>query len=186
MPLTVAARTDRTGGEAVRRDLSDEGSRVDISVPAAHAAGFLPGSRSAGDLAAHFVRAGWSSRSSSWEAYEVETPWARLEIEPLDDGLLVHGGTHLDPDRFDALVTVLSARRGPFSVEFSGEDGGLLREVADGAAPPQGAVAPSEAAVTPPRAEPEPPPRADAPVRAAGRPRQGLRQRVTDLFTHKG
>ncbi len=116
-------------------DLSDEGSPFATSVPAADVAGVFPGSRSAADLAAHFVRAGWSSRSSSWEGYEVETSWARLEIDALDDGVLVHGGTHLDPDRFDALVAVLSARRLPFSVEFYGEDGGLLRETAGGRRP---------------------------------------------------
>ncbi|MFG2235726.1 hypothetical protein ACGFNX_37955 [Streptomyces sp. NPDC048723] len=152
-------------------DLSDEGSPFGTDVtgrPVADVAGLFPGRRSAADLAAFFVRAGWSSRSSSWEGYEVESPLARLEIEPVDDGVLLHG--EADAGRLDALTAVLSARGLPFSVEFYGEDGALLSEVRVG---PVGSVVGS-AVGSVGRQEP--------PVR----PRQGLRQRLTDLFTRKG
>ncbi|MEV7559449.1 hypothetical protein [Streptomyces sp. NPDC089795] len=171
MPFTVAARTDkpdRGAGCGARPacceggpvDLSDEGSPFDpdtTGATVADVAGRFPGRGSAVDLAAFLVRAGWSSRSSSWEGYEVESPLARLEIEPADDGVLLHG--QADAGRLDALIAVLSARGLPFSVEFYGEDGALLREVRTG---PAGLTSP--------------------PVR----PRQGLRQRLTDLFTRKG
>ncbi|MFG2481163.1 MULTISPECIES: hypothetical protein [Streptomyces] len=149
-------------------DLSDEGSPFDadvIGMPVADVAGLFPGRRSASDLAAFFVRAGWSSRSSSWEGYEVESPLARLEIEPVDAGVLLHG--EADAGRLDALVAVLSARRLPFSVEFYEEEGALLREVRVGPADLAGPAGPRQQ---------------DLPVR----PRQGLRQRLTDLFTRKG
>ncbi|MFD7781833.1 hypothetical protein ACFV4Q_01770 [Streptomyces nojiriensis] len=179
MPFTVAARTDKpdrgTGRgarparcEGVPMDLSDEESPFDADVtgmPVADVAGLFPGRGSAADLAAFFVRAGWSSRSSSWEGYEVQSPLARLEIEPVDAGVLFHG--EADAGRLDALTAVLSARGLPFSVEFHGEDGALLREVRVG---PAGLAGP-----TGPRQQ-------DPPVR----PRQGPRQRPTDLFTRKG
>ncbi len=152
-------------------DLSDEGSPFDtdvIGAPVADVAGVFPGHRSAGDLAAFFVRAGWSSRSSSWEGHEVESPLGRLEIEPVHDGVLLHG--EADAGRLDALTAVLSARGLPFSVEFYGEDCALLREVHVGLVGSRGPVGPAG------------PRRQGLPVR----PRQGLRQRLTDLFTRKG
>ncbi|WP_234313972.1 hypothetical protein [Streptomyces sp. NRRL S-575] len=141
-------------------DLSDEGAPFDADatgLPVVDVAGRFPGRRSAADLAAFLVRAGWSSRSSSWEGYDVQSPLARLEIEPVGDGVLLHG--QADAGRLDALVAVLSARGLPFAVEFHGEDGAVLREVRVGPADP----------VSPPV-----------------RPRQGPRQRLTDLFTRKG
>ncbi|MEY2229616.1 hypothetical protein [Streptomyces sp. BF23-19] len=155
MPFTVAARTDKpdrgTGGgarpmwcEGAPMDLSDEGSPFDadvIGMPVADVAGLFPGRRSAADLAAFFVRAGWSSRSSSWEGYEVESPPARLEIEPVDAGVLLHG--EADAGRLDALIAVLSARGLPFSVEFYGEDGALLREVREVRVGPAGLAGPT-------------------------------------------
>ncbi|MGZ9932545.1 hypothetical protein ACXNSR_22040 [Streptomyces sp. NC-S4] len=195
MPFTVAARTDRpdpgTGRgagpprcEGVLMELSDEGSPFDtdmIDAPVADVAGVFPGRRSAGDLAAFFVRAGWSSRSSSWEGYEVESPLARLEIEPGHDGVLLHG--EADAGRLDALTAVLSARGLPFSVEFYGEDGVLLREVRMGlvgSRGPAGAAGAAGGSVGP--AGPAGSRQRGLPVR----PRQGMRQRLTDLFTHKG
>ncbi|WKD33318.1 hypothetical protein [Streptomyces xanthophaeus] len=155
-------------------DLSDGGSPFDadvIGMPVADVAGLFPGRRSAADLAAFFVRAGWSSRSSSWEGYEVESPLARLEIEPVDAGVLLRG--EADAGRLDALTAVLSARGLPFSVEFYGEDGALLREVREVC---EVRVGPADLA------GPAGPRQPDLPVR----PRQGLRQRLTDLFTRKG
>ncbi|MFD3465838.1 hypothetical protein ACFWWM_05620 [Streptomyces sp. NPDC058682] len=186
-------------------DLSDEGSPFDTDVigapvagvagagvadvagvavaDVADVAGIFPGHRSAGGLAAFFVRAGWSSRSSSWEGYEVESPLARLEIEPVRDGVLLHG--EADAGRLAALTAVLSARGLPFSVEFYGKDGALLREAhmglvgLVGSMGPVGPVGPLGPAglVGPPG-----PRRQDLPIR----PRQGMRQRLTDLFTRKG
>ncbi|MFJ6047778.1 hypothetical protein [Streptomyces sp. NPDC092307] len=177
MPFTVAARTDKpdrgaAGGarppccEGVPMDLSHEGEPFEADatgLPVVDVAGCFPGRRSAADLAAFLVRAGWSSRSSSWEGYEVQSPSARLEIEPIDDGVLLHG--QADAGRLDALVAVLSARGLPFSAEFYGEDGALVREVRVG---PAELAAPAD------------------PVSPPVRPRQGPRQRLTDLFTRKG
>lgn len=100
MRFTVAARTDRPDRgpdrgrwpprcEGVLRGPSDGGSPFDTDVIGAavadvsavadvvdvagvvDGAGLFPGHRPAGDLAAFFARAGWSSRSSSREGYEV-------------------------------------------------------------------------------------------------------------------
>ncbi|MER7827816.1 hypothetical protein ABTX85_35255 [Streptomyces sp. NPDC096097] len=162
-------------------DLSHEGEPFEADatgLPVVDVAGCFPGRRSAADLAAFLVRAGWSSRSSSWEGYEVQSPSARLEIEPSDDGVLLHG--QADAGRLDALVAVLSARGLPFSVEFYGEDGALVREVRVGPAELAARAAPADLAVPAELAAP-----AD-PVSPPVRPRQGLRQRLTDLFTRKG
>ncbi|MFI8392528.1 hypothetical protein [Streptomyces sp. NPDC085540] len=188
-------------------DLSDEGSPFDTDVigapvegvegvaGVADVAGVFPGHRSAGDLAAFSVRAGWSSRSSSWEGYEVESPLARLEIEPGHDGVLLHG--EADAGRLDALTAVLSARSLPFSVEFYGEDGALLRGEHVGLVRSMGPVGPVDPAgligpagtggpaglVGPASLVEAPGPRRQGlPIR----PRQGMRQRLTDLFTRKG
>ncbi|MGW3322357.1 hypothetical protein [Streptomyces virginiae] len=69
---------------------------------------------------------------------------------------------------------MLGARGLPFFAEFHGEDGALLREVTAGG-PGQGLRV--DLSVDLPVDVP-----ADLPVR----PRQGLRQRPTDLFTRKG
>ncbi|MCX4958952.1 hypothetical protein [Streptomyces virginiae] len=79
-------------------------------------------------------------------------------------------GSSPDAGRLDALTAVLSARGLPFSVEFYGEDGALLREVREVWVGPAGLAGPTG------------PGQQDLPVR----PRQGLRQRLTDLFTRKG
>ncbi|MFB6582990.1 hypothetical protein ACFCYC_37235 [Streptomyces sp. NPDC056402] len=179
-------------------DLSDEGSPFDTDVIGAPVAGVVdvvdvvdvagvfPGHRSAGDVAAFFVRAGWSSRSSSWEGYEVESPLARLEIEPGHDGVLLHG--EADAGRLDALTAVLSARDLPFSVEFYGDDGALLREAHMGLVGLVGSMGPVDpvgpAGLPGPAGlvGPPGPRRQGLPIR----PRQGMRQRLTDLFTRKG
>ncbi|MFD7917177.1 hypothetical protein ACFV30_41995 [Streptomyces sp. NPDC059752] len=136
----------------------------------ADVAGLFPGHRSGGGLAAFFVRAGRSSRSSSREGV--------LQGEA-------------DAGRFDALAAVLSARGLPFSVEFYGEDGALLREVhvglvgfmdpvgPAGRVGPVGPVSPAGPAGL---VGPAGPRRQGLPVR----PRQGMRQRLSDLFTRKG
>jgi hypothetical protein len=45
--------------------------------------GVVQGGRGAAPVAAAFVRAGWSSRSSSWHGYEVETSWGQIELDPI-------------------------------------------------------------------------------------------------------
>ncbi|MFF3315526.1 hypothetical protein ACFYV5_08425 [Streptomyces sp. NPDC003035] len=46
--------------------------------------GVLRGRRNASVVAARFVGAGWSSRSSSWDGYEPQTSWCQVEIDPLN------------------------------------------------------------------------------------------------------
>ncbi|WP_435972187.1 hypothetical protein [Streptomyces sp. Qhu_M48] len=67
-------------------DISDEGQPLD---PVWHeinnnVCGGLAGAPSASWVAERFIGAGWSSRSASWESYEVETGWCRIEVDPTD------------------------------------------------------------------------------------------------------
>lgn len=67
-------------------DISDAGPRLDASWTDLHynVCGVLHGCSDASAVAACFVRAGWRSRSSSWDGYEVETNWCQVEIDPVD------------------------------------------------------------------------------------------------------
>ncbi|MEU2261626.1 hypothetical protein ABZ557_15380 [Streptomyces sp. NPDC019645] len=68
--------------------------------------GTLRGWRDASVAAEHFVRAGWSSRSSSWYGYELETSWCQVEIDPVDGSDLLLNGV-VDPERFHELAGLL-------------------------------------------------------------------------------
>ncbi|MFR9796037.1 hypothetical protein ACL02U_09050 [Streptomyces sp. MS06] len=79
-------------------------------------------------LAELFVRAGWRSRSSSWDAYEVETARCRIELDPVaGDGILLNGV--IAPDRLDALAMLISRFGAGVTLELYDEDGTLHRRV---------------------------------------------------------
>ncbi|MGW7101732.1 hypothetical protein [Streptomyces sp. NPDC054838] len=78
-------------------------------------------------VAERFVGAGWSSRPSSWDAYEVETDWCRMEADPIAGGTLLNGV--LDPERFEDLAALLARFGMRFGLELCDQDGELLREV---------------------------------------------------------
>ncbi|MFH9611088.1 hypothetical protein [Streptomyces sp. NPDC017448] len=85
-------------------------------------------------VAERFIGAGWRSRSgSSWESYEVETGWCRIEVDPTDGDTLLNGV--VDPHRFEELAALLTRFGLQFSLELYDDDGELLRETAAG--PPQ-------------------------------------------------
>ncbi|CAL9530564.1 hypothetical protein [Streptomyces sp. enrichment culture] len=75
-----------------------------------------------------FVRAGWRSDSSSWEGYEVQTRWCRVELDPLDRAETLLNGV-VAPGRLDVLASLLSRFGVGFVLELYDESGGLLREV---------------------------------------------------------
>ncbi|KKZ72161.1 hypothetical protein [Streptomyces showdoensis] len=108
-------------------DLSDEGAELDNrwAEAATNVCGVVRNHRDASTVAARFVRAGWSSSSSSWSGYEVETSWCRLEIEPVDGTDLLLNG-FVDPARLDDLSRLLGA---PHALELHAEDGTLLHEL---------------------------------------------------------
>ncbi|MFJ4548748.1 hypothetical protein ACIP4X_05900 [Streptomyces sp. NPDC088817] len=80
-------------------------------------------------VAEHSVGAGWKSRSSSWDAYEVETRWCSVELDPWEGPDTLLNGV-IDPDKLDALATLLSRFGLSFELELYDESGGLLREIA--------------------------------------------------------
>ncbi|NEC52561.1 hypothetical protein G3I18_28985 [Actinospica acidiphila] len=90
--------------------------------------GTLHGHRDAAPIAERFERLGWSTRSSSWEGYEVGTTWCEVELEPTDDKAVLLNGV-VDPSRFDDLAAVLT-RCGAttYTLELYDENDCLLRE----------------------------------------------------------
>ncbi|MFI1067080.1 hypothetical protein ACH4TC_35000 [Streptomyces spororaveus] len=95
--------------------------------------GGLTEAPSASLVAQQFVGAGWSSRPASWESYEVETSWCRVEIEATDRCTLLNGV--VDPDRFVDLAALLTRFGLRFSIELYDDDGELLREIKAGTPP---------------------------------------------------
>ncbi|MGA5408014.1 hypothetical protein ACPCSC_12195 [Streptomyces lavendulocolor] len=86
-------------------------------------------------VAEHFVRAGWGSRSSSWDGYEVETSWCQVELDLIEgSGILLNGVA--DPQRFEELAGILHRFSLRYSLELYDEDGALVREIRARAAEP--------------------------------------------------
>ncbi|MDR3079593.1 MAG: hypothetical protein LBV60_01460 [Streptomyces sp.] len=111
-------------------DLSDEGPEFarewdDLGNTVC---GVLHGCRDASAVAARFVRAGWRSRSSSWEGYELETSWCQMEIEPIAGPNVLLNGV-LDPTRLDELGRLLAAFGLAYTLELSDENDALVREL---------------------------------------------------------
>ncbi|MGW1799721.1 hypothetical protein ACWCQN_28040 [Streptomyces sp. NPDC001984] len=111
-------------------DISDDGRELDpewVEV-GNNVCGVLRGCRDASAVAEHFVRAGWSSRSSSWHGYEVETSWCQLGLDPIEGpGVLLNGV--VDPQRFDELGGVLHRLGLSYSLELYEGDDTLVREI---------------------------------------------------------
>ncbi|MGW1066478.1 hypothetical protein ACWD4F_18435 [Streptomyces aureus] len=110
-------------------DISDDGRKLDpewVEV-GNNVCGVLLGCRDAPAVAQHFVRAGWSSRSSSWHSYEVETDWCQLEVVPIEDPNVLLNGV-VDPQRFDELDSELRRLGLRYSLELYEGDGTLIRE----------------------------------------------------------
>ncbi|MCX4527339.1 MULTISPECIES: hypothetical protein [unclassified Streptomyces] len=110
-------------------DMNDEGAPLDPRWSEAEISvcGQVMGLRSAAAVAGLFVRAGWSSRSSSREGYEVETAWASFEIDPIETGVLLNGVA--DPQRLDVVAGLLRLLGRPFGLEHYDEEGVLVREI---------------------------------------------------------
>ncbi|MFM9704454.1 hypothetical protein [Streptomyces galilaeus] len=111
-------------------DISDDDQKLDpewVEV-GSNVCGVLRGCRDASVVAQHFVRAGWSSRSSSWHGYEVETSWCQLEVEPIDGPDTLLNGV-VDPQRFDELGGVLHCLGLSYSLELYEGDETLVREI---------------------------------------------------------
>lgn len=111
-------------------DVSDADQKIDpewVDV-GNNACGVLRGCRDASVVARHFVRTGWSSRSSSWHGYEVETSWCRLEVEPIEGPDVLLNGV-VDPQRFDELGGVLHRLGVSYSLELYQGDDTPVREM---------------------------------------------------------
>lgn len=110
-------------------DLSDDGQRLDskwIEV-GNNVCGTVRGCRDASALAEYFVRAGWTSRSSSWCGYELDTNWCQVEIDPIEGSSILLNGV-VDPLRLDELAGLLGHFGVPYSLELYDEDDALVRE----------------------------------------------------------
>ncbi|MEV7700961.1 hypothetical protein AB0O62_31105 [Streptomyces sp. NPDC086779] len=113
-------------------NISDEGQPLDpvwLEINN-NVCGGLAGAPSASWVAERFIGAGWSSRSASWESYEVETSWCRIEVDPTDGDTLLNGV--VDPRRFEDLAAQLTRFGLQFSLELYDDDGELLREIEAG------------------------------------------------------
>ncbi|WP_405536553.1 hypothetical protein OG787_26140 [Streptomyces sp. NBC_00075] len=111
-------------------DTSDDGPDLAPALREAgnNLCGVLRGHLDASAVAEHFVRAGWTSRSSSWDAYEVGTGWCRVDLEPADGPDILLNGV-IAPDGLDALATLLSRLGLRFGLELYDDEGGLCREI---------------------------------------------------------
>ncbi|MFF1412902.1 hypothetical protein ACFVX6_24540 [Streptomyces sp. NPDC058289] len=112
-------------------DISAEGPDLapDWREAANNVYGVLRGRFSTSAVAERFVLAGWKSRPASWDAYEVETSWCRVDLAPVDGSDTLLNGV-ADPDKFDALAMLLSRFGLSFDLELYDDEGGLLREIA--------------------------------------------------------
>jgi hypothetical protein len=106
-------------GEALSSEWAELGNNV---------CGILHGCRNLSLVAEHFVRAGWRSRSSSWDGYEVGTDWCEAELDCLDgvDDLL--NGV-IAPHRLDNLADLLHRFGLTYTLELNDEHGTLVREL---------------------------------------------------------
>ncbi|MEU5985075.1 hypothetical protein [Streptomyces sp. NPDC047434] len=107
------------GGQKLDRQWADLGNNV---------CGVLHNYRDASAVAARFVGAGWSSRSSSWYGYEVETSWGEVEIDPIDGPVILLNGV-VDPTRLDELGRLLGSFGLPYELELSDENNVTVREI---------------------------------------------------------
>ncbi|MGI5480650.1 hypothetical protein [Streptomyces lavendofoliae] len=111
-------------------DVSDEGEELDPRWDEAgnNVCGTLHGCRDASPVAERFVRAGWRSRSSSWNGYEVETSWCQVELDPIDGSRVLLNGV-VDPQRFEELAGLLHRFGLRYSLELADADTDLAREM---------------------------------------------------------
>ncbi|WP_372350207.1 hypothetical protein [Streptomyces sp. KL116D] len=111
-------------------DISDGGQGLDPQWTDVdnNVSGVVQGCRDASPVAAAFVRAGWSSRSSSWYGYEVETNWARLELDLIEGREVLLNGV-IAPQRLDDLAGLLSRFGLRFTLELCDDTNALVREI---------------------------------------------------------
>ncbi|MFD9484132.1 hypothetical protein ACFWBX_09025 [Streptomyces sp. NPDC059991] len=111
-------------------DLSDDGPALDDRWAEGdnNLCGGLSDSRDTSRVAERFVRAGWRSRSCSWEGYELEISWCQVEASPVDgSGTLLNGV--IAPDRLDDLAALLTRFGLRFVLELYDDEGDLVREI---------------------------------------------------------
>ncbi|MGK5639197.1 hypothetical protein ACSNOK_12955 [Streptomyces sp. URMC 126] len=84
--------------------------------------------RGLSDVVESFVRAGWTSRPSSWCAYEVGTTWCEAELDAVGETEILLSGV-TDPDGLDALAALLSRSGLGFRLELYDGNGELRREI---------------------------------------------------------
>lgn len=111
-------------------DVSDDGPKLDQewTETANNVCGTLRGCPDASHVAESFAGAGWRVRSTSWDAYEVETNWCNVEIDPAESTDVLLNGV-VDPRRIDQLAGLLD-RFGPrYSLELYDGDDRLVREI---------------------------------------------------------
>ncbi|MCZ4120314.1 hypothetical protein [Streptomyces sp. H39-S7] len=82
--------------------------------------GFLTSAKDAQHAADTFRAGGWSVRASSWDEFEVEHTFARLELLPIAP---VTFSGFVDPARIDTLLTALTSLGLSWTVEYEHRDG---------------------------------------------------------------
>ncbi|WP_312847613.1 hypothetical protein [Streptomyces sp. WAC08241] len=136
-------------------DTSDEGPELDRRWAGLgnNVSGVLHGCRDASAVAARLVGAGWSSRSSSWCGYELETDWCRIEVDPAGEPEVLLNGV-VDPDRIGELGRLLDRFGIPHELELDDGDGAPVCESRGRPTSEQGEDVPMEPLVHVPTEEP--------------------------------
>lgn len=111
-------------------DVSSSGNRLDAewTEVGTNVYGILRDGGDVSAVAGCFVRAGWSSRSSSWQGYECETTWCRVGIDPGEVSSILLNGV-VDPERIDELAGLLARFGLWYSLELYDEGDMLVREI---------------------------------------------------------
>ncbi|MEW2047696.1 hypothetical protein [Streptomyces sp. NPDC005476] len=111
-------------------DLFEDGQELDPEWVGIgnNVSGILRGCRDASVVARTFALAGWTSRSSSWQGYELETSWCRVEVEPVEGPDVLLNGV-VDLQRVDELADVLHRSAARYSLELYDGDNTLVREI---------------------------------------------------------
>ena len=118
----------RDTGGARNEHAGDRGTAPAWLVTGTDVCAVLRGPLSTPAVAERFARAGWSSRSSSWYGYEVETGWCQAELDPTEGSDTLLNGLVV-PEELDTLASLLTGFGLSFTLESYDDEGTLLREI---------------------------------------------------------
>ncbi|MGW5636781.1 hypothetical protein [Streptomyces sp. NPDC003832] len=96
-----------------------------LAVMANNICGILHGVIDPSLVASRLGAYGWRTRSSSWYAYEAETAWCRIEIDPAGADTTLLNGV-IAPHRLNDLAALFTRLGWHHSLELSDEDDNII------------------------------------------------------------